>query len=159
MHPNPSLSPALRPSGAGVCLLLLALVCAGCGPGMVTGRVPPAEPAHGTISGAVQGPEGTSAVEGRSVRAVNVVTGDQTSVQTNLAGTFTFQLQPGTYRLALDLNPGEALVEQPEDIEVHSGEIVFDADFTLTPAVSRQAPGGLQTRPGQRSPQLPAPIA
>ncbi|MBW8713794.1 MAG: hypothetical protein JF632_06885 [Acidobacteria bacterium] len=41
--------------------------------------------ADGTISGTVRGPEGTTAVEGRSVEVINVETGDRQLVTTNNA--------------------------------------------------------------------------
>jgi hypothetical protein len=145
---------------AAVWLVLLALLAsAGCGPGMVAGHRPPAEPAQGTVSGAVRGPTGTRPVEGRRVVAVNLAGGERESVLTNPAGTYTLLLPAGTYRLELELLPGETLVERPDAVEIRSGEIVHEANFVLTSAGPRDPSGGLRTRPGWRSQLLPPPSA
>jgi hypothetical protein len=94
--------------------------------------------ADGTISGTVRGPEGTTAVEGRSVEVINVETGDRQRVTTNNAGGFTFKVKPGNYRVELNLLDGESLVKRPDVIHVNRSDVDAHADFVLGAArVSR----------------------
>ena len=85
----------------------------------------------GTISGTVRGPEGTSAVEGRTVEVVNVDTGERQRIATNNAGGFTFKVKPGKYRVSLHLIPGEVLVKEPGTINVNRSDVDAHADFVI----------------------------
>ena len=71
--------------------------------------------ADGTISGTVRGPEGTSAVEGRSVEVINVETGERQRAATNNAGGFTFKVKPGNYRVEVRYSNG---VKRTKEITV-----------------------------------------
>jgi hypothetical protein len=94
--------------------------------------------ADGTISGTVRGPEGTTAVEGRSVEVINVETGERQRATTNNAGGFTFKVKPGHYRVELNLLDGESLVKRPDVIHVNRSDVDAHADFVLGAArVSR----------------------
>jgi hypothetical protein len=65
-----------------VAAFLVVLAAAGCRRGVPVVDVGPKPPvALGTITGIVRGPEGTSAVVGRSVEVVNVATGEKQSVK------------------------------------------------------------------------------
>ncbi len=90
----------------------------------------PAE-ADGTISGTVRGPEGTSAISGRTVEVVNVDTGESQRGTTNVAGGFTFKVKPGKYRVDLALQDGEVLVKKPDVIHVNRSDVDAHADFVL----------------------------
>jgi len=87
--------------------------------------------ADGTISGTVRGPEGTSAVSGRTVEVINVETGDRQRATTNEAGGFTFKVRPGNYRVELTLQNGETLVKKPDVIHVNRSDVDAHADFVL----------------------------
>jgi Carboxypeptidase regulatory-like domain len=87
---------------------------------------------NGTISGTVRGPEGTSAIEGRVVEAVNVDTGERQRATTNNAGGFTFKVRPGKYRVELTLLEGEKLVKQPSEINVNRSDVDAHADFVIS---------------------------
>jgi hypothetical protein len=87
--------------------------------------------AAGTISGTVRGPEGTTAIEGRTVDVVNLETGERQRVMTNNAGGFTFKVRPGKYRVDLAIRNGETLVKQPGVIDVNRGDVDAHADFVL----------------------------
>jgi hypothetical protein len=92
--------------------------------------------ADGTLSGTVRGPEGTSAIDGRTVEVVNLATNVRQRTTTNSAGGFTFKLPPGKYRVELELREGEALVKQPGVIDLNRSDIDAHADFVLgTPRI------------------------
>jgi carboxypeptidase family protein len=109
---------------------------------------------NGTISGIVRGPEGTSAIEGRSVEVVNVVTGERQSATTNTAGGFTFKVAPGKYRVDIALRDGESLSKRPGVISVNKSDVDAHADFVL--AVARIAH---PRYPAYRDASLGPPIA
>jgi hypothetical protein len=87
--------------------------------------------AAGTISGTVRGPEGTSAIDGRSVEVVNVATGERQRATTNSAGGFSFKVRPGKYRVELAVRDGETIVKQPGVINVNKSDVDAHADFVL----------------------------
>jgi hypothetical protein len=87
--------------------------------------------ADGTISGTVRGPEGATAIDGRSVEVVNVETGERQHGTTNNAGGFTFKVKPGNYRVELTLQEGETLVKKPDVIHVNRSDVDAHADFVL----------------------------
>jgi hypothetical protein len=87
--------------------------------------------ADATISGWVRGPERTAPVEGRVVHAVNVDTGALIRTATNEAGSFTFKVEPGRYRIEVTLLPGERIAEQPDVLDVNPGDLAVNANFLL----------------------------
>jgi hypothetical protein len=126
--------------------LLLALVgIAACHGGPVVDLSPKPVQADGTISGTVRGPEGTSAIEGRSVEVINVDTGERQRMLTSNSGGFTFKVKPGKYRVELALQDGETLLKRPDVINVNRSDVDAHADFIL--GVSRIS------RPNKRIPR------
>jgi hypothetical protein len=117
---------------AGLAALLVAEGCRRGVPVVDLGPKPPL--AKGTITGIVRGPEGTSAVAGRTVNVINVTTGEKQSVQTAANGGFTIELPKGKYRLELALHDGETLVKQPKIIDLDRGDIDSHVEFVLGPA-------------------------
>ena len=85
----------------------------------------------GTISGTVRGPEGTSAIEGRSVEVINIETGERQRLATNNAGGFTFKVKPGKYRVQLTLLDGEVIVKQPGVLTINRSDVDAHADFVI----------------------------
>lgn len=85
----------------------------------------------GTISGTVRGPQGTSAVVGRTVEVVNVETGERQRVLTSNTGGFTFKVKPGKYRVELTLREGEIVVKRPGVIDVNRSDVDASADFVI----------------------------
>jgi hypothetical protein len=129
-----------------IAALLLALVgIAACHGGPVVDLSPKPIQADGTISGTVRGPEGTSAIEGRSVEVINVDTGERQRVLTSNSGGFTFKVKPGKYRVELALQDGETLLKRPDVINVNRSDVDAHADFIL--GVSRIS------RPSKRIPR------
>ena len=114
---------------AAVAIVLCSIVA--CHGGPVIDLSPKPLEADGTISGIVRGPEGTSAIEGRSVEVINVETGERQHGSTNNAGGFTFKVKPGNYRVELALQEGETLVKKPDVIHVNRSDVDAHADFVL----------------------------
>lgn len=118
----------------------------GCHGGPVLDLSPKPLQADGTISGTVRGPEGTSAIDGRTVEVVNVATGERQTATTNSAGGFTFKVKPGKYRVELTLQNGETLVKRPDVINVNRSDVDANADFIVGPARA--------SRPRPRTPRV-----
>jgi Carboxypeptidase regulatory-like domain len=120
----------------GVLTTLSAL--AACHGGPVVDLGPKPVEADGTISGTVRGPEGTTAIDSRSVEVINVDTGERQRATTNNAGGFTFKVKPGKYRVEVALQDGETIVKKPDVINVNRSDVDAHADFVLgVPRASR----------------------
>jgi hypothetical protein len=116
-----------------VASLLVLVAATACRPGTPVvdfGSKPPT--ADGTISGTVRGPEGTSAIDGRTVEVINTETGERQRATTNNAGGFTFKVKPGKYRVELTLIEGETLVKRPDIINVNRSDVDAHADFVVS---------------------------
>jgi len=114
----------------GIAALLFGGACRRGVPVIDLGPKPPAP--HGTISGIVRGPEGTSPVVGRTVEVVNTATGERRSVQTAANGGFTIELPAGKYRLELQLKDGETLLKRPGIVDLDKGDIDTHIEFVLS---------------------------
>jgi carboxypeptidase family protein len=114
---------------AGLLVLLSITACRQGVPVFDPGSRP--DQAHGTISGTVRGPQGTSAVEGRTVEIVNVETGAREKTTTSNTGGFTFKVAPGKYRVELALLDGETLIRKPGEIHVNRSDVDAHADFVI----------------------------
>jgi len=112
-----------------ITVTLLSLVA--CHGGPVIDLSPKPLEADGTISGTVRGPEGTSAIDGRTVEVINVDTGERQRVATNNAGGFTFKVKPGNYRVELTLLDGETIIKKPDVIHVNRSDVDAHADFVI----------------------------
>jgi hypothetical protein len=106
-------------------------LAAACHGGPVVDLSPKPNQVDGTISGTVRGPEGTSAVEGRSVAVVNIDSGERQHTTTSNTGGFTFKVKPGKYRVELTLQNGETIVKQPDIITVNRSDVDAHADFVV----------------------------
>jgi hypothetical protein len=137
---------ALRRHGVAV-LLAAIVVCLGIAAGCR--RVPVLDtaprPTHpdSTIRGIIRGPEGTSAIAGRMVEAIEVESGERQRETTSSTGGFTFRLKPGKYRVELPVREGERIVEQPGVIDLNKSDVDAHADIVLGVARTshRRAPG------------------
>jgi hypothetical protein len=90
--------------------------------------------AQGTITGIVRGPDGSPAVVGRTVDAINTTTGERRSAKTADNGGFTILVPPGKYRLELTLKDGETIVKRPGIVEMDKGDIDSHIEFVLGPS-------------------------
>jgi len=104
----------------------------GCRPGVPV-ISPGSRPAqsNGTISGTVRGSANQAAIEGRTVEAIEVDTGERQREVTGSTGGFTFKLKPGKYRVELTLRSGESLTKRPGIIDLNKIDLDTDADFIL----------------------------
>jgi len=127
-------------------VLVGALSLAACRPGVpVIDTAPRPLEANGTISGTVRGPEGTSPIEGRSVEAINVATGERSRETTSSTGGFTFKLKPGKYRVEVTLLEGESFLKQPGEINLNKSDVDTHADFVI--AVTKVSSPGYSASP------------
>ena len=110
--------------------LLLSLTLFGavaCHPGPVmTAKVP----AGGTIAGIVS-TTGNAAVADHKVTAIEVTTGARFDATTGANGGYTIKLPEGTYRLEIELRPGEVVTKQPAQTRVHKSDLDPHRDFTI----------------------------
>jgi hypothetical protein len=112
--------------------VLVLLASGGCRRGVPVVDVGPKPPAaRGTLTGIVRGPEGTSAVAGRTVDIINVATGEKHTATTTQNGGFTIELPAGKYRLDLPLHDGETIVKRPGIIDLGHGDIDSHIEFVL----------------------------
>jgi hypothetical protein len=113
------------------------LAAAGCRPG--TPVIDPGErPAtrEGTISGRVLGP-GRSPIPNRVVRATDSATGSTFTGTTNEAGGYSIKVPPGTYTMAVDLEPGERVARQPGKVQINESDLDTGIDFTIERGAAR----------------------
>lgn len=114
--------------------LLLSLACSPGGPVIDTG---PRPDVGGSISGIVTANDGATALGARRVTAVNVETGARIDTSTTSTGGYTMRVPRGTYRLEVELRPGETLATQPDSTEVNAGDLDAGRNFVLAVAGQR----------------------
>ncbi|MCA1563744.1 MAG: carboxypeptidase-like regulatory domain-containing protein [Acidobacteria bacterium] len=112
-------------------LALSLLTSVGCHPGPVldTGPKPPA--VGGTIAGIVS-TDGNAAVPSRQVTAINTETGARFDATTGTNGGYTLKVPEGTYRLDVELRPGEKLVKQPGETRINRSDLDPQRHFVIT---------------------------
>ena len=110
-----------------VLLSLAVLGATACHPGPV---ISPKVPANGTIAGIVSTTANT-AVPDHKVTAIEVTTGARFDATTGVNGGYTIKLPEGTYRLEIELRPGEVVVKQPPETRVHKSDLDPHRDFTI----------------------------
>jgi len=117
-----------------VVVLLLSLACSPGGPVIDTG---PRPDVGGSISGTVTANDGATALSTRRVTAVNVNTGGRIDTSTTSTGGYTMRVPRGTYRLEVELRPGETLARQPGSTEVNAGDLDAGRNFIVAVAAQR----------------------
>lgn len=90
----------------------------------------------GTIAGNVTA-TGTTPVPGRRVTATNVASRATFDATTGRTGGYTIKVPEGTYRLDVELRPGETVSKRPDDTEVNIGDLDPGRDFDLTVVAAR----------------------
>jgi len=90
------------------------------------------QPVGGTVSGAVQTSDASLAVVGRKVTLTEVNTNAHYDTTTAANGGYTIQVPKGTYRIELELRPGEALEKQPAETRIHVSDLDTRRDFVVT---------------------------
>ena len=113
----------------------IAAVSVACGSGIARpGPVVNTQPAQvgGTIAGIVKTADNSVAVPGRKVTAIETKTGERHETTTAVNGGYTIQVPTGTYRIEIELRPGEALAKQPEETHVGNADLDTTRDFVIT---------------------------
>ena len=110
-----------------VMLSFAVLGATACHPGPV---LSPKLAANGTIAGIVSSTD-NAAVPNHKVTAVNVTTGARFEATTAANGGYTIQVPEGTYRLEIELRPGEAVTKQPGETRVNKSDLDPHRDFTI----------------------------
>lgn len=98
----------------------------------VVGAKQPTNAATGTIAGIVSSGDGSTAVTGRKVTAVNTASGAHFDATTAANGGYTLQVPVGSYRIDVELRAGERLQKRPEPTDVGSGDLDAARDFLIT---------------------------
>ena len=114
-----------------IAVLTVLFAASGCRRTSPVLETEPALQVRTVISGRIRGPERSTAVDGRIVELVNLTTLERQRASTDEVGGFTFNVQPGDYRVELRLRAGEALVRQPGVIHVNRSDVDADADFVI----------------------------
>jgi len=107
------------------------VIAAACHPGPIVGTGGKPLAVGGTIAGIVSTDTNT-AVAGRRVTAVNSETGARVEATTGVNGGFTMKVPEGTYRLELEIRPGETVVKQPDETRVNRSDLDPQRDFVIT---------------------------
>jgi hypothetical protein len=117
-------------------LLIACVALSGaCGSGLARpGPVVNTNPAQvgGTIAGIAKTTDPSVAVPGRKVTAIEVTTGERHETTTAANGGYTIQVPKGTYRIEIELRPGETLAKQPEPTHVGNADLDTTRDFVIT---------------------------
>jgi hypothetical protein len=90
------------------------------------------QPSGATISGTVSASDRSVALIGRKVTLTEVTTPAHYDTTTAANGGYTIQVTPGTYRIELELRPGETLEKHPADTHVNSSDLDAGRDFVVT---------------------------
>jgi len=125
---------------AALWLVCLAPLSTACGSGIARpGPVINTQPAQvgGTIAGIARTADAAVAVPGRKVTAIETKTGERHETTTAANGGYTIQVPKGTYRLEIELRPGEALARQPEETHVGNADLDTTRDFVITVRAGR----------------------
>ena len=114
--------------------LVLALILTSsvaCHPGQpLAGGVK--QPTGGTVSGSVSAADASVPVVGRKVTLTEVSTNAHYDTATAANGGYTIQVPPGTYRIELELRPGEALEKHPAETRIGASDLDARRDFVVT---------------------------
>lgn len=113
-----------------VALTVGLLASVGCHPGPKIGGGPK-QPVGGTIAGIVS-TQANAPVADRKVTAVNTVTGMRYDATTGSNGGYTIQVPEGSYRLEVQLQPGETITKQPGETKINKSDLDSHRDFVIT---------------------------
>ncbi|HKB11690.1 MAG TPA: carboxypeptidase-like regulatory domain-containing protein [Vicinamibacterales bacterium] len=91
----------------------------------------------GTIAGIVTTADPAVAVVGRKVTAVETANGMRYDTTTASNGGYTIKVPEGTYRIEIELRPGEALAKQPQTTKVNNSDLDSGRDFVITARPAR----------------------
>jgi hypothetical protein len=109
--------------------VLSAVASSACHPGPVINTGP--QPVGGTIAGIVS-TDSKVAVPSRKVTAINTESGARFDATTGPNGGYTIQVPTGTYRLELELKPGETVLKHPGDTKINRSDLDPQRHFVIT---------------------------
>lgn len=112
-------------------LVVFLLLSAACHPGPVVGTGPRPPGVGGTIAGIVS-TDSKAPVPNRKVTAIDTASGTRFEATTGANGGFTIKVPEGTYRLELELQPGESVAQQPGETRVHRSDLDPRRNFVIT---------------------------
>jgi hypothetical protein len=115
-------------------MLMFTIGCMPRGPVVDTGARP--EGVGGTIAGTVSASDEKTPLPGRKVTAIDAASSTRFETSTGTGGSYSLKVPAGTYRLELELRPGEALHARPDATDVGVGDIDSARDFVVTVATS-----------------------
>jgi hypothetical protein len=118
-------------------VLASAVITAGCHPGPVVDAGAKQPSVGGTIAGIVTTADASVAVPGRKVTAIETTTGSRYDATTASNGGYTIRVPEGTYRIEIELKPGEALAKQPDTTKVSNSDLDPGRDFVITAKPAR----------------------
>jgi len=107
------------------------LISAGCHHGPVIDPGPKPADVGGTIAGIVSA-EGNAPLAGRKVTAIETTSGTRFDATTGVNGGYTMKVPQGTYRLEIELRPGEKIVKQPGDTKIDRSDLDPRRDFVIS---------------------------
>ena len=113
-----------------IVLAAAALGSAACHPGPVIGG-PNAPAVGGTIAGIVS-TESKAPVVNRKVTAINTQTGVRYDATTGPNGGYTLKVAEGTYRLEVELQPGETVAKHPGETHVNKSDLDPRRHFVIS---------------------------
>jgi hypothetical protein len=118
---------------AAFCVLftLGTLMIVACHPGPVVSAGPEPAGVGGTIAGIVS-TEAKAPVPNRKVTATDVKTGARFEATTGPNGGYTIKVAQGTYRLDIELHPGEAIVKHPGETKINRSDLDPQRHFVLS---------------------------
>ena len=118
-------------------LLASALLTAACHPGPVVNAGAKQPPVGGTIAGIVTTSDSAVAVPGRKVRVIETTSGSRYDTTTATNGGYTIKVPEGTYRIEVELRPGETLAKQPDQTKIGNSDLDSGRDFVITARTAR----------------------
>ena len=116
-----------------ISLALGLLALAACHPGPVVGKDPSMSGVGGTIAGIVSG-DGNAPLAGRKVTAINTQTGTRYDATTGTNGGYTIQVPQGTYKLEVQLQPGEKIAKDPGETRINKSDLDPHRNFVIAGA-------------------------
>ena len=113
------------------------LFAAACHPGPVINAGAQQPSVGGTIAGIVKTADNAVAVPGRKVTAIETTSGSRYDTTTATNGGYTIKVPEGTYRIEIELRPGETLSKQPQPTKVNNSDLDPGRDFVITVKAAR----------------------
>ena len=102
-----------------------------CHPGPIVDTGPKPVGVGGTIAGIVS-TSSNAALAGRKVTAIETAAGQRYDATTGVNGGYTIKVPEGTYRLEVELRPGEKVTKQPAETKINKGDLDSKRDFVIT---------------------------